>query len=108
MKNLTIIGVFLVLSSAIISNTTGVPQGWIMQSGIIFLFGALSVFSNKKRVMAVHSSLWKIIEITSLWVMLSMFVWGFLAEMWFMHPLGAIISFAGCGQVIYRGIKKNN
>lgn len=91
MKTLLILGILLILAGATLSGSTGVSGSWMVQTGLIFLFGALAV-SRKEKIWAQSGLLF----------MVALFLWGFVNGMWYAHPLGAIISIIGGGWVIYR------
>lgn len=91
MKILIVIGALLIITSATSLSSTGVSGAWMLQAGLIFLFGALAV-SRKEKVWAQSGLLF----------MVALFLWGFVNDMWRIHPLGAIISIVGGGWVIYR------
>ncbi len=65
----------------------------MVQTGLIFLLGALAV--SKK------GEIWK----PAILLMVALFLWGFVNGMWYIHPLGAMISVIGGGWVIYRATK---
>ena len=50
MKTLLIIGTLLILAGAMLASSTGVSGAWMVQSGLIFLFGALAVSAKEKIV----------------------------------------------------------
>lgn len=91
MKTLLVIGILLILTGAMSANTTGVSGAWMVQAGLVFLFGALAV-SRKEKIWTQSGLLF----------MVALFLWGFVNDMWRTHPLGAIISIVGGGWVIYR------
>lgn len=91
MKTLLIIGTLLILTGAMLASNTGVSGAWMVQVGLIFLFGALAV-SRKEKIWSQSGLLF----------MVGLFLWGFVNGMWYAHPLGAIISIIGGGWVIYR------
>ncbi|MSR87927.1 MAG: hypothetical protein EXS69_02070 [Candidatus Zambryskibacteria bacterium] len=91
MKTLLILGVLLTLTGATLASSTGVSGSWMVQTGLIFLFGALAV-SRKEKIWTQSGLLF----------MVALFLWGFVNGMWYMHPLGAIISIVGGGWVVYR------
>lgn len=95
MKTLLIIGTLLILAGAMLASSTGVSGAWMVQSGLIFLFGALAVSAKEK-------SWGKEILSLAVVLMVALFLWGFVNGMWYTHPLGAIISIIGGGWVIYR------
>lgn len=90
MKTLLIIGILLIITSATALSSTGVSGAWMLQAGLIFLFGALAVSRKEK---------WTQL---GLLFMVVLFMWGFVNGMWYAHPLGAIISLVGGGWVAYR------
>jgi hypothetical protein len=94
MKILIVIGALLIITSATSASTTGVSGGWMLQSGLIFLLGALAVSAKEK-------SWGKEILSLAVVLMVALFLWGFVNGMWHAHPLGAIISIAGGGWAIY-------
>jgi len=94
MKILIVIGALLILAGATLADSTGISGSWMVQAGLIFLFGALAV-SRKEKIWTQ----------AGLILMVALFLWGFVNGMWYAHPLGAIISIAGGGWVIY-GITK--
>ena len=49
MKILIVIGALLIITSATALSSTGVSGAWMLQAGLIFLFGALAV-SRKEKV----------------------------------------------------------
>src|SRR3989344_872500 len=91
MKTLFIIGLLLILAGATLASSTGVSGSWMVQTGLIFLFGALAV-SRKEKIWTQSGLLF----------MVALFLWGFVNGMWYAHPLGAILSIIGGGWVIYR------
>jgi hypothetical protein len=91
MKTLLIIGILLILAGTTLASSTGVSGSWMVQTGLIFLFGAL-VVSRKEKIWTQSGLLF----------MVALFLWGFVNGMWYAHPLGAIISIIGGGWVIYR------
>lgn len=95
MKTLLILGILLTLAGATLASSTGVSGSWVVQTGLIFLFGALAV-SRKEKIWAQSGLLF----------MFALFLWGFVNGMWYAHPLGAIISIVGGGWVIYRFTKE--
>ena len=95
MKTLLTIGILLILTGAMSASSTGVSGAWMVQSGLIFLFGALAVSAKEK-------SWGKEILSLAVVLMVALFLWGFVNSMWHAHPLGAIISIVGGGWVIYR------
>ena len=94
MKILIVIGALLILAGATLTSNAGVSGSWMVQTGLIFLFGALAV-SRKEKIWTQSGLLF----------MVALFLWGFVNGMWYAHPLGAIISIVGGGWVIY-GITK--
>jgi len=94
MKILIVIGALLILAGATLTSNAGVSGSWMVQTGLIFLFGALAV-SRKEKIWTQ----------TGLILMVALFLWGFVNGMWYAHPLGAIISIIVGGWVIY-GITK--
>lgn len=78
-----ILGIILIL--------TGLSFGvWIFQCGCILVLAGVSVFAKGKP--------WdskKIIERLTAGLMVLLFIWGFVTGAWSLHPLGAIIGFAG-------------
>src|SRR3989344_875410 len=94
MKILIVIGALLIITSATSASTTGVSGGWMLQSGLILLLGALTVSAKEK-------SWGKEILSLAIVLMVALFLWGFVNGMWHAHPLGAIISIAGGGWAIY-------
>lgn len=90
MKTLLVIGILLILGGAILASNTGVSGAWAVQSGLIFLFGALAISKKEK--------IW---TQAGLFFMVALFLWGFVNGIWRIHPLGAIISIIGGGWVIY-------
>ncbi len=95
MKTLLVIGILLILTGTMSASTTGISGAWMVQSGLIFLFGALAIFAKQK-------SWGKEIFPLAVILMIGLFMWGFSNSMWHAHPLGAIISIVGGGWVIYR------
>lgn len=95
MKTLLVIGILLILTGTMSASTTGISGAWMVQSGLIFLFGALAIFAKQK-------SWGKEIFPLAVILMIGLFMWGFSNGMWHAHPLGAIISIVGGGWVIYR------
>lgn len=91
MKILLGAGILLILAGATLASNTGVSGSWMVQTGLIFLFGALAV-SKKEKIWTQSGLLF----------MVALFLWGFVNGMWYVHPLGAIISIIGGGWVIYR------
>lgn len=91
MKTLLILGILLTLAGTTLASSTGVSGSWMVQTGLIFLFGALAV-SRKEKIWARSGLLF----------MVALFLWGFVNGMWYAHSLGAIISIVGGGWVIYR------
>jgi len=77
------------------ASTTGISGVWMVQAGLVFLFGALAIFVKEK-------SWGKEIFPLAVISMIGLFIWGFSNGMWHAHPLGAIISIVGGGWVIYR------
>ena len=90
MKTLLIIGILFILAGAMLASSTGVSGAWMVQVGLIFLLGALAV-SRKEKI-------WKQ---SAIFLMVALFLWGFVTGMWSVHPLGAIISIVGGGWGIY-------
>ena len=43
MKILIAIGILLIITGATLASSTGVSGAWMVQAGLIFLFGALAV-----------------------------------------------------------------
>ena len=91
MKILIGASILLILAGATLAGSTGVSGSWMVQTGLIFLFGALAV-SRKEKIWTQSGLLF----------MVALFLWGFVNGMWYAHPLGAIISIIGGGWVIYR------
>ncbi len=90
MKTLLIIGTLLILAGAMLASSTGISGSWMVQVGLIFLLGALAV-SRKEKI-------WKQ---SAIFLMVALFLLGFVTDIWSVHPLGAIISIVGGGWVIY-------
>lgn len=84
----------VILAIAIILILSSVSGAWIFQSGLVFLFGALSLYLDSKKK---GFNLKKI----TVGVMFILTVWGFFNGMWNLHPFGMIISIAGCVWVSY-------
>lgn len=103
MKTLIISAILLILAGI------GASGSWMIQTGLILLSGAATLFVIEKRLAPEYSVIWKIFGILSFVLMLFLFS-GFLIlnEIWNLHPLGFIISLAGCIWVFYRGMKSKN
>lgn len=108
MKTLLIIGILLTLAGATLANNIGISGTWMLQTGIVFLFGAIAIFVAERQATTEHSTIWKTVGIVSFVLMLLLTIWGFLNGMWNAHPLGFIIAFAGCIWVFYSCIKSKN
>lgn len=90
MKTLLILGILLTLTGTTLAGSTGVSGAWMVQTGLILLFGALAV-SRKEKIWVQAGLLF----------MVALLLRGFVNGMWYMNPLGAIISIVGGGWVIY-------
>lgn len=84
-KVFIILGVLFYLSSAG-SIASGHDTNYSSTGGLIFLLGALAVYSRNKQKVA-SSKLWQILEIISLAIILIMLLLGFLSGNWINHPI---------------------
>ena len=96
---------FLILGNSAVYSATGSLASWMLQAGLILLFGALAVFAGDKRLAKVNSGLWRSTEIVSYGLMLFFIAWGFITEQWYLHPLGMLIGIAGGIWAAYRGLR---
>lgn len=77
---------------------------WSSQAGLIILLTVLWASARKK---SKSSSTWKITEIVSLLLAVFLLSIGFYTRMWFVHPLGFIISLIGCIWIFLHSKKEN-
>ena len=99
------VGLLLVLANSAVYSGTGNTASWMLQAGLILLFGALAVFAGGKRRVSENRSVWRVAEIGSYGLMLFFIMWGFLTGQWYLHPLGMLISIAGGVWAVYRGLR---
>ena len=99
MKNLIILGLFLILAASATGTSTGVSATWMSQAGLVLLLGALAIFAGTKHLKTQHTA-WKILKVTSFGLMLLITLGSFYTT-WGTHPLGTLIALAGIAWVIY-------
>lgn len=101
-------GVLLILIRSALINTReglGGSTAWMFQAGLILLVGALAIFASKKRMTTKGFAI-KVLEISSLTLMIILISLGFLNGTWSEHPLGFIIALGGGTWVLFRCFKK--